>query len=298
MIDLGKRLAAVRETTPLTMCITNFVTVNDCANIILAAGGTPSMPTVVDEIEESAEGSAALVCNMGAIEDHRAMVLAGRRANELGRPVVLDPVAVGGTRLRRNASAELFDSVRFAAVRGNASEIKFIASQQCGAAEAVHESESGNAGFTESGFVSGVDASDLDVVTDSNLKESAAVARQLATKTGAVIAISGATDLVAEPEQDGGRIAVIRNGCATMSRITGSGCMVTSLIGSFCGANTDSAFDATVTAMVCMGAAGEIAEEKRLQNGTGNASFRTDLIDAVFNMTGDTLEKYAKVEML
>ena len=124
------------------------------------------------------------------------------------------------------------------------------------------------------------------------------MARQLATKTGAVIAISGATDLVAEPEQDGGRIAVIRNGCATMSRITGSGCMVTSLIGSFCGANTDSAFDATVTAMVCMGAAGEIAEEKRLQNGTGNASFRTDLIDAVFNMTGDTLEKYAKVEML
>ena len=196
MIDFGKRLAAVRETTPLTMCITNFVTINDCANIILAAGGTPSMPHVVDEVEESAEGSAALVCNMGAIEDHRAMVLAGRRANELGRPVVLDPVAVGGTKLRRDSCAELFDRVKFAVVRGNASEIKFIASQQCGedTASAARESERGNAGFTENGFVAGVDVSDLDVITDRNLDRSAAMAKKLASETGAVIAISGAID--------------------------------------------------------------------------------------------------------
>ncbi len=91
MIHFKEAMAGIRKEAPLVQCITNFVTVNDCANIILAAGGSPSMAHDIREVEEAVEGVQALVCNMGAIEDTEAMVLAGKRANQLGKPVVLDP---------------------------------------------------------------------------------------------------------------------------------------------------------------------------------------------------------------
>lgn len=122
MVDFSNALHLVRERAPLVQCITNFVTVNDCANIILAAGGSPSMAHDIREVEDAVSGVRALVCNMGAIEDIDAMVLAGKRANQLGTPVVLDPVAAGGTRLRRESAKRLLEKVRFTAIRGNASE--------------------------------------------------------------------------------------------------------------------------------------------------------------------------------
>ena len=97
-------LQCVRERAPVVQCITNFVTVNDCANIILAAGGSPSMAQDVREVEEAVTGVQALVCNMGAIDFVESMLLAGKQANRLGKPVVLDPVAAGGTQLRRDAA--------------------------------------------------------------------------------------------------------------------------------------------------------------------------------------------------
>lgn len=108
MVDFSNALHLVRERAPLVQCITNFVTVNDCANIILAAGGSPSMAHDIREVEDAVSGVRALVCNMGAIEDIDAMVLAGKRANQLGTPVVLDPVAAGGTRLRRESAQAAF----------------------------------------------------------------------------------------------------------------------------------------------------------------------------------------------
>ena len=94
-------LRRVRERTPLVQCITNFVTVNDCANILLASGASPTMAHDIREAAEAVTGADALVCNMGAIEDTDAMILAGKQANRLGKPVILDPVAAGGTALRR-----------------------------------------------------------------------------------------------------------------------------------------------------------------------------------------------------
>ena len=110
-MDFGKQLSLVRERAPLVQCITNFVTVNDCANIILAAGGSPSMADDVREAAEAVRGSAALVCNLGAIAAVDAMVSAGKTANELGKPVVLDPVAAGNTALRRQESGRLLAGV-------------------------------------------------------------------------------------------------------------------------------------------------------------------------------------------
>lgn len=261
MLDFAAPLRRVRECAPLVQCITNFVTVNDCANIILAAGGSPSMPHHVGEVEEAVAGVHALVCNMGAIEDTEAMVLAGKRANALGKPVVLDPVAAGGTQLRRDAAQRLLREVRFSVIRGNASEIRYLAGQQTTG--------------------SGVDVSAPDSVSVENLHAAIETVKQLAVQTGSVIAISGVLDVIS----DGTRTMVLRNGCATMARITGSGCMLTSLIGAFCGAMPEDPFTAACSAMAAMGICGELAEERRLKNGTGNATFRNDLIDAVFNLT-------------
>lgn len=273
MLDLAKALTRVRKESPLVQCITNFVTVNDCANIILASGGSPSMCMDPREAPEAVAIARALVCNLGAIESVVSMLLTGKRANELGVPVVLDPVAVGGTQLRRDAGKQLLADVRFAAIRGNASEIRALAGQTA--------------------IGSGVDVSALDAVTEDNLSEAVELVSGLARRTGGVIAVSGVLDVVS----DGTRTAVLRNGCATMARITGSGCMVTSLIGAFCGAMPDEPFTATVAAMTVMGVCGELAEARRLQNGTGNASFRTDLIDAVFNLTEQQLMEGARYEL-
>ena len=272
-MDFGKQLSLVRERAPLVQCITNFVTVNDCANIILAAGGSPSMADDVREAAEVVRGSAALVCNLGAIAAVDAMVSAGKTANELGKPVVLDPVAAGNTALRRQESGRLLAGVKFAAIRGNASEIRALARGELTG--------------------SGVDVSGEDAVTDATLPRTVETARLLAKQTGAVVAVSGPIDVVT----DGGQTILLRNGCATMARITGSGCMLTSLLGAFCGADPGHPFEAACAAIAAMGVAGDLAEERRLRNGTGNATFRTDLIDAVFNLTEEQLNGRVRYEV-
>ena len=272
-MDFGKQLSLVRERAPLVQCITNFVTVNDCANIILAAGGSPSMADDVREAAEAVRGSAALVCNLGAIAAVDAMVSAGKTANELGKPVVLDPVAAGNTALRRQESGRLLAGVKFAAIRGNASEIRALARGELTG--------------------SGVDVSGEDAVTDATLPRTVETARLLAKQTGAVVAVSGPIDVVT----DRGQTILVPNGRATMARITGSGCMLTSLLGAFCGADPGHPFEAACAAIAAMGVAGDLAEERRLRNGTGNATFRTDLIDAVFNLTEEQLNGRVRYEV-
>ena len=191
----------------------------------------------------------------------------------MGIPVVLDPVAAGGTTLRRELSKKLLSEVRFATIRGNASEIRALAGQ--------------------ASLGSGVDVAAWDAITKENLPQSVELIRSLAKRTGAVIAVSGAMDVVS----DGTQTILLHNGCATMARITGSGCMLTTLIGAFCAAEPGYPFEATCAAMAAMGICGEIAEEKRLQNKTGNATFRTDLIDAVFNLTEQELKERIRYEV-
>lgn len=265
-------MTAVRKRKPLVQCITNFVTVNDCANIILASGGSPTMASHPQEVEEAVAGVQALVCNMGAIEKVDSMVLAAKEANRLEKPVILDPVGAGGTRLRREAVKRLLEEVHFAVIRGNASEIRYLAGQQSTG--------------------SGVDVSDLDEINAGNLSAAVSMAADLAQKLRTVIAISGKIDVIS----NGKETCILRNGCGTMARITGSGCMLTSLIGAFCGAYEDP-FIAACSAMAAMGISGEIAEEKRIRNGTGNATFRSDLIDAVFNLTEEQMKKGVHYEI-
>lgn len=177
-MEFAAALRRVRDTAPLVQCITNFVTVNDCANIILAAGGSPSMADDIREAAESAAGADALVCNLGAIGKVDSMISAGQSANRAGHPVVLDPVAAGGTALRRQESARLLEHVHFAAIRGNASEIRALAlREQVGR---------------------GVDVGQGDVVSADTLSRTVETARLLARQTGAVAAVSGPMDVVTD----------------------------------------------------------------------------------------------------
>ena len=148
-MEFEKALVQVRQKKPLVQCITNFVTVNDCANILLASGGSPTMASHPLEAPEAVAGVQALVCNMGAIDKIDSMILAGKAANRLGKPVVLDPVGAGGTQLRREAVKRLLEEVRFTVIRGNASEIRYLAGHKCTG--------------------SGVDVSSLDEITGTNL---------------------------------------------------------------------------------------------------------------------------------
>ena len=271
--DFAACLQAVREKAPLVQCITNMVTVNDCANVLLAAGASATMAHHPLEVAEAVAGVQALVLNLGAVGDREAMRIAGREANRLGVPVVFDPVAAGFTGLRRETARKLLEEIRFAVIRGNASEILALAEDREGG--------------------SGVDVAAADTVTESGLPRAAELAQTLFRRTGAVVVLSGAVDVVA----DGRQALFLRNGSPTMARITGSGCMLSALTGAFCGACPDKPFEAAAAAAASIALAGERAEELRLQKGTGNATFRIDLIDSVFNLTVERLIQGVRYEI-
>lgn len=272
-MKIEKLMQQVKEKEPLVQCITNFVTVNDCANILLSIGATPTMAMDCREVEEAVAKVSALVCNMGAIEHLESMLLAGKEANRLHIPVVLDPVGAGGTTFRQEAASLLIQEVQFAAIRGNASEIKAIAG--------IHSRGRG------------VDAAKEDIISENSLQKDIEIFEELAKRIHTVVAVSGPIDVITNGEQT----MLIRNGCPTMARITGSGCMLTTLMGAFCGANEEQIFEAAALAVAVMGIAGELAEEKRIQNKTGNATFRNALIDAIFNITAEQIKEKINYEI-
>lgn len=265
----------VKTKSPLVHNITNYVTVNDCANILLACGGSPIMADDSEEVAEITALCNALVINIGTLNKRTidAMILAGIKANELGHPVVLDPVGAGASRLRTQTAYKLMEQIQFAVIRGNISEIKTI-----------------SAG---SGNTKGVDAAVTDVVTEESLNEAILFAKALSLKTGAVIAITGAIDIIANCD----KAFVIRNGHPMMSKITGTGCMLSSVIGAFCGANLANILEATATAVSIMGLCGELAYRKVLQNDSGTSSFKMHLIDYISKMDTRTLEEGMKIEI-
>ena len=271
---LGKYLDSVRKNVPLVHNITNYVTVNDVANVLLACGGSPIMSDEPEDVEDITAICGGLNINIGTLNKSsiEGMYRAGRRANELGHVVLLDPVGAGASALRTNTAVGLMDEIRFTAIRGNISEIKTLA--------------------LGSGTTKGVDADVADAVTEGSLDSAVKFAKDLASKTGSVIAITGAIDLVADAD----RCYVIRNGRPEMGRITGTGCQLSGMMTAFLVANPDAQLDAAAAAVCAMGLAGEIGWS-RMQEGDGNSTYRNRIIDAIFNMDGETLDKGAKYEV-
>ena len=267
-------LENIQKAKPVVQCITNFVTVNDCANIVLACGGSPTMASDFREAEDIAEKADALVLNMGTVSDTDAMIIAGRKSNQLGHPVILDPVGVGGSRFRVDTFRRLSESMEFSVIRGNISEIKAIA-------------------FGESD-IRGVDAAAADQINEENAAEVAAIAKKLSAKMKSVIVISGPIDVVADKET----AYLVRNGHPIMAKITGSGCMSTAMLGAFCGGNSQRILEAALASTVTMGVCGELAYQKTLAQGGGTMTFRMHLIDQVSLITSDILKERMKIEKL
>ena len=271
--ELATALENVRTSTPLVHCITNYVTVNDCANALLACGGSPIMSDEPEDVVDITTICGGLVLNIGTLNKQTiaGMRAAGKRASELGHPIVLDPVGAGASALRTATASEILDTMDVAVIRGNMSEIKAVA----GASAATR----------------GVDVNPDDVVTDENLAASAAFAKELAKKTGVIIAITGAIDIVANDEH----VFAIRNGNAVMGKITGAGCMLSCSVGAYSVANKENMLEGVVAAIAGEGLCGQIAAE-RMTEADGNGSFRTYLLDAMYNLDAATLADGALVQ--
>ena len=271
---LKTMLENVRAKSPLVHNITNYVTVNDVANVLLAAGGSPIMSDDADDVEDITSICGGLNINIGTLNQRsiEGMFRAGAKANALGHVVLLDPVGAGASALRTNTAVELMEKIKFTVIRGNISEIKTLA--------------------LGSGTTKGVDADVADAVTDANLDSAVKFVKDFAAKSGAIVAVTGAIDLVS----DGTACYVIRNGRPEMGKITGTGCQLSGMMTAFVVANPDNKLEAAAAAVCAMGLAGEIGWS-RMAEGDGNSTYRNRIIDAIYNMDGATLNGGAKYEL-
>ncbi len=256
-------LASIRDRKPLIHHITNLVTMNDSANITLAIGASPIMAHALEEVEEMVNLAAALVLNIGTPDSGRieSMLRAGKRANERGIPIVLDPVGAGATSFRTRTALRLLSELRISVVRGNAAEMEAL----IGIASETYGVES------------------LSVADDFG-----AIARRVARELDCVAALTGGSDFVT----DGSRMARVDNGHPLLASITGSGCMSTSLVAAFLTVEADPWYAAT-NALIVMGLAGELAALKA--NGPG--TFRTLLFDAVAMLNEEAIVQCQKVNI-
>lgn len=256
---------SIKEQQPLVHQITNEVTVNDCANVTLATGASPVMAYAIEEAAEMASQSQALVLNLGTLTpiQVKAMIKAGKAANQKQIPVALDPVGAGATTLRLQSVEAILKEVQVAVIRGNASEMATLCGMRSG---------------------KGVDAVATDI--QALIPQVRELARQLQT----VCAVSGAVDYVTDGKQE----AKIHNGTASLARVTGTGCMTTAITGCCLGSGIPS-FEGAITALVAMGLAGEWAEQESGAKQIG--TFRIRLFDAMTEMSSQWLEQKGRVDV-
>lgn len=263
--EVGNLLLSVKEKGPLVHHITNYVTVNDCANIVLALGGSPVMADAKEEVSDMVSIASSLVINIGTLNHVtvESMIIAGKKANELGIPVILDPVGAGATPYRKDAALKLINEVKFSVIKGNLAEVKVLNGMKAAS--------------------KGVDSEEISV------DDAEKVAKELAKKLDTVAAITGKTDYIS----DGSNIIKVENGHEILKKVTGTGCMTASLIGTFSGVTKDYLMAATAGIMT-MGISGEMSYEKVCKNGLGSGSLKVNIIDSVFNLTQEDFLKRGK----
>ncbi|MDP4133413.1 MAG: hydroxyethylthiazole kinase [Bacillota bacterium] len=263
--SISEKIDELRNKVPLVHNITNYVTVNDVANALLAIGASPIMADDIEETADITAISSALVINIGTLNKRTiaSMIASGKKANELGIPVIFDPVGAGASKLRNDATKEILNQVKVSVLRGNLSEVSFVAGLKVS--------------------TKGVDTSEEDEKNDG-----AAVAGSVAESLGCAVAITGAVDIIS----DGKRVVKISNGNKMLKKVTGTGCMTTALIGAFAGAEKDY-FTAAASGVASMGIAGDIAFEKAGQMGTG--SYHIAIIDALSTLDSKIVAERAKL---
>ena len=250
MEKIFERLQKVKSIAPLIHHITNYVTVRDCADITKCFGASPVMADAFEEVQEMANIANALVLNIGTLNSNiiESMKVAGKQANKKQIPIVLDICGVGATSFRNNKAKELLSSIKITVLKGNVSEIAAIA------------------GFET--HTKGVDAGSVE----TNIIE---LAKGLATKLNVVVVITGAEDIVS----NGKDAYIVKNGCAKMGNIVGTGCMSSSIVGTFCAIEKNYAL-ACVSALVCFEIVAELAQKEAIGLGT----FKLKLFDKVSSL--------------
>ena len=254
--EAAELLIRVKEYRPLIHHITNYVTMNDCANAVLAIGGSPIMAKDPSEAEEVAAMSKALVLNMGTPDNNnfRSMLLAGKKAKEMNIPVIFDPVGAGTTSFRREICCKLLSDIKPDVIRGNISEIMYLA---------------------------GKDRCSCGVDSNWDIDNAAGIVQGLAKDLNCIVAATGRKDLVS----DGSTTYIINNGHEMLSKITGAGCMASSLVGTFCSMTEDYLTGAVAGVMV-MGISGQLANECLMPN-EGIGMFKVRLFDSMYNLNKD-----------
>jgi hydroxyethylthiazole kinase len=261
MLNSYAILKKVREEKPLVHHITNWVTIYDCANIVRAFGALPVMAHAAEEVEEMVGIASSLVLNIGTLTPTlvKSMILAGKAANRKRIPVILDAVGAGATKLRTESSLRIIRDIRVDVIKGNSAEIGVLAG-----AEAE---------------VKGVEAISLK-------GNPVQIAKTLAGRTNAVVAMTGRRDVIT----DGKTTYLCDNGDAMMGSIVGTGCMAASVIGAFCAVEKNYA-KAVAAALSCFGIAGELAAKKAKGPGT----FKELFYDEVYNLDEEKVGKRIKV---
>lgn len=278
-----KLLHGIRQQRPLIHCITNYVTANDTANIILAMGASPVMAEARQEVEEITALSKGLVLNIGTLNESRAeaMLLAGKKAAALGHPVILDPVGAGASQFRTEAARQIIREVPCTVIRGNASEIRSLA------------------GMTA--YPQGVDADMRDRVGDSDAEEMISHIRRLSKETGAVIIMTGEIDMIVDQEE----ACRLSNGHRMMAGITGTGCMMDGILAAFLAADVPvqgaatplSSFWRAVYGVAAAGICGELAGKRTIAAGGGSGSFRMHYIDMMSSLSDEDIKGGIKLEI-
>jgi hydroxyethylthiazole kinase len=266
MIDFDYMISRVESINPLVHHITNYVTAADCANTVLALGASPVMADAKEEVEAMVAMASALVINLGTLNPNglESMVLAGKKANQLKIPIILDAVGVGATDFRTLEARKLLDTLRFACIKGNASEILSLFGYDL-----------------KTKGVDTIDCSQYDLLS---------IACQMAKRYSAVVCITGKIDRIS----DGNKSYELFNGHEKLSKICGSGCMTTSIIGTFLGAEIP-ALEACLTGVSLMAMAGECAGEESI-NSQGLASYKVSLMDHLSRMNGQIFNHKLKIK--
>lgn len=261
---IGQLLDKVRQDNPLIHSITNVVVTNFTANGLLALGASPVMAYAKQEVADMAKIAGALVLNIGTLNEQEveAMLLAGISANQHGVPVLFDPVGAGATSYRTSTSQQIARELDLTMIRGNAAEIANL--------------------IGERWEIKGVDAKEAG----GNVVD---LARAAATKLGTIVAISGKVDVIS----DGDTTYEIHNGHPILTKVTGAGCLLTSVMGAFAAVEKD-CLVAGAAALVCYGVAAQLAAEKAAAQGPG--SFQIAFVNALHNMTVDDVHRIGKIE--
>ncbi len=261
-ISPGQTLRELRDRKPLIHQITNYVVMNETANVTLALGALPVMAHAREEVEEMVALAGALVINIGTLSPHwvDAMLAAGKAANAGGVPVVLDPVGAGATRYRTETARWILDAVDIAVLRGNQGEVATLV---------------------------GVEAEVRGVESIGVGGEPGDLAQAAARNLGVVASVTGAVDHVS----DGERILAVANGHELLAAVSGTGCMSSAITGGFLAAKRDAPLEAAAEALAAFG----VAAEDAARDHPGPGTFHVRLYDALAALDPETLDSRVKI---